>query len=308
MSDPIGSLRNPVEPDQNPERPQPLPWQEYSDRVQSEWFALLASDPEEAEVQQFMELHPALIPGGSGDVGPGGHHQSELNLVFRQPKLKGAGRDFAPDFMWVTHSSSLITPILIEIEKPSKRWFTQEGRPTAHFTQAQDQLRDWRGWFALDGNERIFRDQYLFLGDRWADRTLEPQYVLIYGRQSEFTLGGGHSDFEALNRKRGHLHGAGETFLTFDSLRPRFDHSSSITATMTATGPTAFAFSPVYSTGAHLLGDLRHLGGVEEALDRSVMMTDERRTYLNDRWRHWLTMTDRQETSGRHWTQQMGRE
>lgn len=179
----IGSLGNPVTPDANPDRPLALAWQSYSDNVRSDWFSLLAREPEEDEVQEFLELHPAMVPGGSGDVGPGGHHGSDLGVVFRQPRLKGAGRDFGPDFMWVTRSSSLITPILIEIEKPGKKWFRKDGRPTQHFTEAHDQLRDWRNWFATDGNPPIFRDQFLFLGDRHRNRALEPQFVLIYGRQ-----------------------------------------------------------------------------------------------------------------------------
>lgn len=41
--------------------------------------------------------------------------------MFTRPLLNGVGKNFAPDFLWVTRSSGLITPILIEIEKPSKR-------------------------------------------------------------------------------------------------------------------------------------------------------------------------------------------
>lgn len=308
MTETTGSLGEPVLPDQDLTRPMPLGWQEYSDVLQSEWFALLDREPEEERVQEFLELHPALIPGGTGDIGPGGNHGSDLQVVFRQPRLKGAGRDFAPDFMWVTRSSSLITPILIEIEKPSKRWFTAEGRPTRHFVDAHDQLRDWRTWFATGSNAQTFQDQYAFLGDSWRDRTLAPQYVLIYGRKSEFEVGGGHSDPAALNRKRAQLRGPDETLMTFDALIPRFEQSSSITATMKATGPEAFAFSPLYRTGPHLLGELQHLAGVDDALSRSVMMTEERHRYLADRWQHWTNMSAREAKSGRRWVQQMGRE
>jgi hypothetical protein len=305
MSDEIGSLRNPVMVDQDPGRPMPMEWQTYSDQLQSDWFALLARDPEEDEVQRFLELHPALVPGGSGDIGPGGHHGSDLHIMFRQPRLKGAGRDFSPDFMWVTRSSTLITPILIEIEKPSKRWFGRSGRPTRHFEEAHDQLRDWRTWFSADGNARTFRDQYLFL-DPWQDRALEPQYVLIYGRESEFRLGGGHSNPDALNRKRAQLRGPDETLRTFDSLRPRFDHSSSITATMRATGPEAFALSPVYRTSPYLLGGMLKLSNFDEALERTKMLPDERRQYLKERWDHWEQLSIEEAQSGRRWAHQAG--
>ncbi len=95
-----------------------------------------------------------------------------MSALFRLPELRGQGRSFRPDFMWVTRSSSLITPILIEIEKPTKKWFKKDGRPTERFTQAHDQLNDWRGWFAHPENQTIFRNQYLF-HERYENRQLE---------------------------------------------------------------------------------------------------------------------------------------
>ena len=98
-----------------------------------------------------------------------------MGAVFREPDLTGRGRRFEPDFIWVTRSSGLITPILIEIEKPSKRWFRGDGRPSGDFKDARDQLNDWRSWFARDGNETIFREKFLFLSDKYEDRPLEPR-------------------------------------------------------------------------------------------------------------------------------------
>ncbi|MCA0296277.1 MAG: DUF4263 domain-containing protein [Actinobacteria bacterium] len=272
--------------DSNPDRPKAMAWQEYHDRALSDWCALLAQDPEEDRVQEFLELHPAMIPGGSGDIGPGGHHNSEMGLVFRQPQLRGMDRSFLPDFMWVTQSSSLATPILIEIEKPSRRWFRRDERPTAHFTAAHDQLAEWKAWFANERNVGTFRQRYLF-GERYERRRFLPQYLLVYGRSHEFELGGGHLNPDFLNHKRDHMRRDDEHFMTFDSLRPRHDHSNSITATMTATGPAPFAFSPVYGTGPRTGETALMLGSPLDALGRSVMMSDERRQYLAARWRFW---------------------
>ena len=120
--------------------------------------------------------------------------------VFREPDLTGRGSSRI--FTWVTRSSGLITPILIEIEKPSKRWFRSDGRPSGDFKDARGSANDWRSWFTRDGNETIFRERLLFLSDKYEDRPLEPQYVLIYGRESEFHHGGGHTDPRALRYKR----------------------------------------------------------------------------------------------------------
>ena len=75
--------------------------------------------------------------------------------------------------------------------------------------------------------------------------------------------------------------------MTFDALRPRFDHSNSMTLTMTARGPEIHAFSPVYGTGTHVGEGALLLGDPHDALDRSVMISDERCAYLAKRWSHW---------------------
>jgi Domain of unknown function (DUF4263) len=304
-----GVFSDPVVPDTDPARPRALAWEQYSDRVLSEWYLLLSKEPEEAEVQRFLELHPSMIPGGSGDIGPGGHHGSDMGAVFRRPDLIGAGRAFQPDFMWVTRSTSLVTPILVEIEKPSKRWFRRDGRPTSEFTEAHDQLNGWRSWFARDGNNALFRERFLFLGEKYEDRPLEPQYVLIYGRESEFGIGGGHANPRGLRYKRDQQRGMNESFMTFDALRPRFDHSNSMTLTMTARGPEIHAFSPVYGTSTGVGEGALLLGDPHDALYRSVMISDERRAYLAKRWSHWQ-QRERQRNAGpgRAYVRQTGTE
>ncbi|MFJ8907530.1 Shedu anti-phage system protein SduA domain-containing protein [Streptomyces sp. NPDC102351] len=276
-----------IAPDTDPLRPMSPAWETYSDLALAQWYQLLSQNPDEGEVQRFLELHPAMIPGGSGDIGPGGHHGSDMGAVFRRPKLIGSGRTFEPDFMWVTRSSGLITPILIEIEKPSKRWFRNDGRPTSEFSEARDQLNDWRSWFAREGNQSIFRETFLLIGDKYRNRPLEPQYVLIYGRESEFKRGGGHMHPDELRYKRDQQRSKDESFMTFDALRPRYDHRISMTLTMTAYGPKIHAFSPMYGTDAFIGEGALVLGDPQTALARSVMMSEERRAYLAQRWAYW---------------------
>lgn len=274
-------------PDRSPTRPRTLDWDIYTACVLEQWRVLLASEPAEPEVHGFLELHPAMIPGGSGDVGPGGHHGSDFSVVFSKPTLKGQGRDFEPDFMWVTRSTSLITPILIEIEKPSKQWFNVDGRPTSDFTSAHDQLNDWRSWFAKDANRAIFRDTFMIAGDQFEDRPLEPQFVLVYGRQSEFEPGGRHEDADGLRHKRDSQRARDESFMTFDSLRPRHDHRNSLSVRNTATGAEAVALSPVYGTTTEAGRLVRRVRGIPEAVEASAMMTPERRDYLRGRFEYW---------------------
>lgn len=276
----------PAKPDRRPDRPTAMEWSAYSAAVSEQWIALLDRDPEEPEVQEFLELHPSMVPGGSGDIGPGGHHGPELSACFRRPTLKGERRSFEPDFMWVTRSTSTITPILVEIEKPSKRWFKKDRRGTAHLTEALGQLNDWRVWFSLPANQAIFRETFLFEGT-YSNRRLEPQYVLVYGRGSEFTDAGGHADPDALRYERASMRKGDEYFLTFDSLIPRFESRHSITVTMSPVGPRPHAFSPTFGTSAGFGATARRLGDPKLALERSVMMSEERKEYLAERWQYW---------------------
>jgi hypothetical protein len=87
-----------------------------------------------------------------------------------------------------------------------------------------------------------------------------------------------------------------ESFMTFDALRPRFDHSNSMTLTMTAQGPKIHAFSPVYGTDTGVGKGALLLGDPHDALDRSVMISDERRAYLAKRWSYWQ-QRERQENA-----------
>lgn len=83
------------------------------------------------------------------------------------------------------------------------------------------------------------------MGDTYSDRPLEPQFVLIYGRESEFEPGGGHTNPASLRRKRDSQRGKSEQLMTFDAPRPRFDHAISLTATIGPNGVRPFAFSPL---------------------------------------------------------------
>ncbi len=107
--------------------------------------------------------------------------------------------------MWVTRSTSLITPICIEIERPGKHWFNLDGTPTATLTQALDQLTDWKVWFSEPENQLIFRRTYML--DGFTDRPIQPQYVLIYGRRDEFDTTRRHSN-PAPDAEEARLHAA----------------------------------------------------------------------------------------------------
>lgn len=270
--------------DRTPDRPQAPEWVAYERSTRRAWAGLLNSDPEEAELHDFLETHPSMIPGGSGDVGPGGHHGSDLGAVFTKPRLQGVGPVREPDFMWVTRSTALITPILVEIEKPSKRWFTKHGRPTADLTQARNQLNEWRTWFRRGGNHDAFRKTYVLQEDL-GYQSMEPHFVLVYGRRAEFEAGGPHLDYRRLREQRDLMRNIDEVFMTFDALRPRFDCHDAVVVRRRAWGTEAVLFSPVYRAGI-TSGELASVvEGLDDALDATQGMSAARRTYLKERFR-----------------------
>jgi hypothetical protein len=289
------------EPDSNPDRPRPMEWAEYSRKVTAEWKALLAGNPGERAVQDFLEFHPSMIPGGHGDVGPGGNHRSKMFAVFTRPELKGEGPSYIPDFMWITRSSALVTPILIEIEDPEKPWFTAKGRLTSQFHEAHGQLRDWRTWFETGSNKEVFRRRFLF-EDTYASRPMKPYYVLICGRQSHFS-----SQKHFLVREQ--VRRADEVFTTFDSLKPLEKQHGSLTVKMTAGGqPHPWAFDAGYETGAFVGEDAIRLGDPAEALARSKMMSAERKEYVATRWEYWRKVELNRDRSRHSYADSMGME
>ena len=77
------------------------------------------------------------------------------HAVISQPRLQGVGAR-QPDFMWLGTNSMEFVPVLIEIEKPSKRWFNASGIPSSDFVQAQNQLAQWKSWFGDETNRMLF--------------------------------------------------------------------------------------------------------------------------------------------------------
>jgi hypothetical protein len=107
--------------------PELVPWEAYEQQVASAWRKLLAS-PEaaiEANLHHFLERHPCMLPGFRSMTGHSGHYPYP-GAVITEPKLPGLSTR-RPDFCWIATDSVTITPVLIEIEAPQKRWFVQDG-------------------------------------------------------------------------------------------------------------------------------------------------------------------------------------
>lgn len=255
----------------------------HAKRIVAEWHALLDSEPDENKLQDFLEQYPAFLPGARGDIGNGGHHGPLYGAVIRQAPLQGLDTDRKPDFMWITRSTDLITPICIEIEKPSKRWFRQDGTQHAQFTQAQNQLSQWRSWFDSAVNVAWFRQTYL--DGEFARCKLEPQFVLVHGRQKEFDDSSVKTPpAERMGVRRSWARDR-EHLRTFDSLRYDHDLDSEVSMTQRADGSReVWKIPPTYTVSKYPRGPML-LGDPTNAIDRSVDETKARRPSIVASWR-----------------------
>ena len=166
---------------QAPPRP---PVDDYVNLAKEIWQKLLDSEPEEAAVQSFLEQNPMFLPGALTPGSRSGHDPLH-GAVISQPRLPGLATKI-PDFMWIAKHSATWYPTLIEIEKPSKRVFSARGIPTAEFTQARNQLAEWRVWFSKPENVQQFITSYAIPDWFRLGRPMQLHMVLIYGRRSEF--------------------------------------------------------------------------------------------------------------------------
>lgn len=263
-----------------PNSPRPMTSDDYADHVRTSWGALLAADPAEHELQDFLEQHPAMIPGAFGAVGGPSGHAPFPDAVISQPELYGYHRR-RPDFMWISKNSIALNPVLIEIEAPDKKMFRKDGTPTAAFTQAKSQLLEWKVWFGKPENQQAFLRDYNIPFHRLK---IEPQYVLIFGRRSEY------EGNEQLTRLRAEQMGANEVLMSFD--RMSFDANSDEFSTVrhTPSGYEVLHVPPTWWLGPSMFSYDQPLIGLDEAVERNPLISCDRKQFIQMRLPYWTAI------------------
>jgi hypothetical protein len=256
-------------------------WDDYSRFLSKQWAACLRDASSEQDVQDFLELHPCVLPGGEGGGDSfGGHHGPLPGAVVRQPELPGLNRP-VPDFLWVTRTSAGIHPVLIEIEDPRKRWFTKAGHPRSELTQARNQLSDWKTWFSNPAHQILFSEKYVL--DDYLRRWLPvvPRYVLVYGRRAD-----AEADRQA-NRSRANQQPNDVLEMTYDRLAPQLTASNCVTVHAGTSGWTVVNIPPTFRLGPNNADDLNILSGWEKAIGANNLITTERQRFLLERLAYW---------------------
>jgi hypothetical protein len=122
---------------------------------------LLDTAQRENELQKFLEKHPEFL-------------YPEFEEFIPKPNLGGERQ---PDFAISIRDAGNVQWIFIEIEKPSKKIFTEGKNFQFHhdFTQAKGQLLEW--------DKLISKDHAYF--ERRFPGLFKPKFHLIFGRDSE---------------------------------------------------------------------------------------------------------------------------
>lgn len=233
-----------------------------------------------------------LAPGRRRDRRQlGGHHGNWGGIVIAEPPLPGVFLK-RPDFMWLTKNSEDLIPVLIEIEAPGKRWLKDNGDRSSDLTHAEGQLADWRQKLDDPDGRSQFADLYEF-PQRWAQRfNLVPRFMLIYGRQTEF------SERPDRNRKRRGLRDPAVEEMTYDRLRPRWGSANAVTVRVERandlTTRRVLAVPPTFRLGPVNAKSIARLEGLDTAIGANKLISDDRRAFLLSRLGYWQELGRRE--------------
>jgi hypothetical protein len=257
--------------------PTRLEWGTYEALVRQAWTTLLDSGcSEEREYQQFLERHPCMVPGPFGLIGTSGHSPFP-SAVISQPVLPDFTRR-VPDFMWIARNSGTVYPILIEIESPSKLWFTRADNQNAKLTQARDQITEWKAWFQNPLNVARLRDYYEF---EVRGENIRPLYLLIYGRRAE-----ANKTVER-QRRRSSLARDDEFLMTYDHLVPQPGASEFYTVRVDRSGYQALYVPPTATLGPLFAHERAKIRNKDIAVSNSPYFSAERRAFYISRLPYW---------------------
>ncbi len=193
--------------------------------------------------------------------------------------------------MWISTHSGTWYPTLIEIESPNKKIFTESGTPTAHFSQARNQLADWKTWFNEPSNVALFINSY-GIPQSWQNfRTMELHMILIYGRRDEV------KNNPRLSKKRASLlSGTNEELISFDRLSA--DENLKYAITVKASGNACYKvveLPPIFTLNPNIEDRLVFINGYSAAINKNDEIPEDRKTFLKKRisyWRKWASLSD----------------
>lgn len=241
-------------------------------------------------MQAFLEQHPSMVPGAFNILGNQSGHYPWYCGVIAQAPLPSYDRRI-PDFIWLSSNSDTEQPVLVEIEAPSKRWFTASGIQTADLTQALNQIAEWKAWFGVPHNVEAFKAFYGLDREAWRQRRFRPAYLLIYGRRADANAN------PNLTRKRGFLNADDVVMMTYDRLSPDSKAGQLICMRVDATGAfTAVSVPPTLKWRPGHAADRALLSHLDTAIDNNPYISLERKRFLIRRLEYWNSWASRSQS------------
>ena len=263
------------------EGPAPPPFDVYAAGADEAYRQLLEDSGSEATLQEFLERNPCFVPGTWSPGAPSGHAPLHL-AVISQPELPGL-RSRKPDFMWIASDSARWYPMLIEIERSDKRLFRKDGVPTGEFTQARNQLAQWRAWLSEPSNVQKFLLDYGIPSDFSRLRIMQPHFILVYGRRAEF-----ETDAELSKHRSALITAPDESLISLDRLHADSNCWNAITVKASGYGRfKALHVMPTLALGPVHADRLSYIDGLDEIIMADSRISSERRAFLMKRLRYW---------------------
>jgi hypothetical protein len=193
--------------------------------------------------------------------------------------------------------SGTLSPVLIEIERPDKRWVTtgKNPQPTAELTQALNQFRQWREWMNQPENRLVFLERY-GVPQVWRARNFAPFYLLIYGRREE-------NPDEIAKVRVAHKR-RDQDLITYDHIQPDTRQTGYISVRRDGTG----RFQALHMPASTKLDpsdpdSWSKVAGREEMVKRNPWISAERKRFLIEeripQWDDWAKNYHQRERAGR---------
>jgi Shedu protein SduA, C-terminal len=277
IEDALGGITYKIQKSEHP----PVSWRDYAHVMDTEWQRLRSdAAAKEIDYQRFFETHPSFLAATQRVFDGADGHGPFPSALVSQPVLPAYSWK-VPDFLWIMRNSAKVCAVLVEIEDPHKGWATQKGQPTAEFTQALDQIAEWKTWFADPLNSAKFQQLYRIPGEWQRSRIFQQRYVLVYGTRRDPSL------TEAVSRKRAQRERADEIHMTFDRLTPDRMLRDCSCARVDENGYRAISVSPSLRLGPMGAENRALIREKEEAVRLNPYLPEQRKQFLISRLPYW---------------------
>lgn len=259
--------------------PKPIEWEKYCEEILKEYYDLLNNlQNDEIVFQKFFEENPSFIPGAFEIFGNSGHYPF-MEALISQPDI-GTLFHRKPDFIWLAQDSLTFSPVFVEIEKPTKKMFTQNGNTTAEFNQALKQIYEWKYILNKPLNVQVLMN-YFSLPTYIQNKTFKPQFLLIYGRRDEY------QNDNLLTGIRAEHKTNDIDVISYDRLKPSYDCQQIISCKMQQGNYNVINIPPTYKYRPDLAEDLANLKGFKEQIKNMKYTSNERKDFLQERYQYW---------------------